>query len=256
MIIRLNTILSSTSYRHTKFLGLLFPILQLCFWYIPASYAQENDTLYRYIDVTGNAELEVLPDQIILAITIEEYLKEDLDQNTQYRNYHKKVDIAILEQNLITDLKKLCIGRERISQRQSPGQWRNMQYGEDAMQSRVYYINIQNMNERDRIFTTLHTAGITSISTKELKSNNLAEYNKQVMVEALKDAQNKADLLLRSIGAKTGPVISISEIEDTRNTADNRSNEDKHTGMYLFTQTEEKRAINLRFALRVRFRIQ
>lgn len=252
----MNTILSYTSYRYTKFLGLLFAILQLCFWDIKASYAQESDTLYRYIDVTGNAELEVVPDQIILAITIEEYLKEDLDQNTQYRDYHKKVDIALLEQNLISDLKKLGIGRDRISQRQSPGQWRNMQYGEDAMQSRVYYINIQNMNERDRIFTTLHTAGITSISTKELKSNNLAEYNKQVMVEALKDAQSKADLLLRSIGANTGPVISITEIEDNRNAADIRSNEDKHTGMYLFTQTEEKRVIDLRYALRVRFRIQ
>ncbi len=252
----MNTILSYTNCRHTKYIRLIFFILQFCFWDLPASYAQENDTLYRYIDVTGNAELEVVPDQIVLAITIEEYLKEDLDQNTQYRNYHKKVDIAILEQNLIADLKKLGIGRDRISQRQSPGQWRNMQYGEDAMQSRIYSINIQNMNERDRIFTTLHTAGITSISTKELKSNNLAEYRKQVMAEALKDAQNKADLLLRSIGAKTGPVISITEIEDTRNTADIRSNEDKQTGMYLFTQTEEKRAINLRFALRVRFRIQ
>jgi uncharacterized protein YggE len=45
----------------------------------------------------------------------------------------------------------------------------------------------------------------------QLKHSKEEDYKKEVKIAALKDAQDKAEYLVESLGEKLGPVISIAE---------------------------------------------
>jgi uncharacterized protein YggE len=48
----------------------------------------------------------------------------------------------------------------------------------------------------------------------ELNHSKMDEYKKQVKIDALKDAREKAQYLVESIGSVLGEVVTISEISD------------------------------------------
>lgn len=219
--------------------------------------AQRPDSLTRYIEVTGYSEFEAEPDEIIVAVTIEEFLKEDVDQTTQYRNYHKKEKISDLEQELLKDLRKIGISKEQINVRQTTNLWRNAQYGQDALQNKTYNITLFDFKSTDRLFKSLNTRGISSIVVKDLHTKKLNEYKKRVLEDALKDAQTKAGYILSSAGERKGQIISITEVNNPGNGNDAVDpNGYAIPSSYTSNAIGNKRFIILKSELKVRFKIE
>ena len=55
------------------------------------------DEQFRYIEVTGTSEVEIIPDEIHFVIGIKEYFEEEFDGKSKPEDYRTKVRIETIE---------------------------------------------------------------------------------------------------------------------------------------------------------------
>ena len=210
----------------------------------------------RYIEVTGSSEMEVEPDIITLSISIEEYLSEDLNVQTQFRDYKKKASIKEIEQALFADLRKIGIGKDQITMREMGNLWRFPQYGNDFLFSKTFDITLHDFNTVDNVIHSIHSKGVRNISIKELQNDRLEDYKKQVKTQALKAAKDKAIYLLKSIDKTIGPIISIIELSDDSIMNNKIQNNDTNANIgYQNTAASNVRNIKIRYEIKASFEI-
>ena len=58
------------------------------------------DEQFRYIEVTGTSEVEIIPDEIHFVIGIKEYFEEEFDGKSKPENYRTKVRIETIESQM------------------------------------------------------------------------------------------------------------------------------------------------------------
>ncbi|PWN68929.1 DUF541 domain-containing protein [Chryseobacterium phosphatilyticum] len=147
------------------------------------------------IEVTGVAEMEVEPDEIIFSIGIKADNKNDLADN---------------EKKLFETLKSAGVKNEDIKFK---SMYQNI-YSKTAKFSKNYQFTVGTKANISKIFEDLNQKWVSSLNIAEVKSTKIADFRKAVKINALKAAKEKADYLLESMGKKTGNVIEIVEIED------------------------------------------
>jgi uncharacterized protein len=227
--------------------------LILCFG-IVKSQDLSNETL-RFIEVTGSAELEIEPDEIRLIIGIQEYWKEEFEKKAEFKDYKTKVLISEIESNLLSDLSKVGISKDKITIKEVGNSWRYK--GKEFLISKQLELVFNDFNKLNEIIQMIDTKGIDHMRIGELKNKEITEYRKQVKIEALKAAQEKADYLLKSIGKQAGDIISIIELNnDNRNIWSPQS----MTSNMIMTASDDSgidnlRKIKLRYEIKARFEI-
>ena len=209
----------------------------------------------RFIEVTGSSELEIDPDEIRFEIGIEEYWKEEFEKRTEFKDYKTKVPIMEIESQLLTELAKIGIQKENIVVKEVGNYWRNR--GKEFMISKQLEITLFDFRKVEDITSTINTRGINYMTIKELKNKNIANFRKQVKIEALKAAQTKAAYLLESINKQVGDVISITELNE-RN--DSGGSQNALSNMVMSTSDisgiESVKKIKLRYEMKVKFEIK
>ena len=94
----------------------------------------------------------------------------------------------------------------------------------------------------------------------ELKNKNITEYRKQVKIEAMKAAKEKATYLLQSIGENIGRVITVIEMENNNSYFRREQNMFSNTMLTddsPISGTEENvKKIKLKYEIKVRFEIK
>lgn len=186
-----------------KFLFLLSGIV----WSFMPMQAQNEIT--RYIDVTGSAEMEVIPDEIHFLIEIKEYFKEEFDGKSKPENYKTKVPLSQIEAGVRTALQKAGVPAESVRTQEVGDYWRER--GKDFLISKRLDITLQSFEPINVIIKNLDTKGINSMRIGELKNKDLPRYRDECKVEALKAAKAKAALFAEAVGMKLGDVIWIVE---------------------------------------------
>ena len=77
-----------------------------------------------YIDVTGEADVEVAPDEIHYIIELKEYFEEEFDGKSKPEDYETKVPIATIEANLRQALEKAGVPDKDVRVQQVGDYWR------------------------------------------------------------------------------------------------------------------------------------
>ncbi|HKJ80128.1 MAG TPA: SIMPL domain-containing protein [Prolixibacteraceae bacterium] len=185
------------------FLFLSFPVLAI---------AQTNGTQLRTINVKGHAEMEVVPDEMVLTIGIQEYWEEEFEKNTKPEDYKTKVPLAIIEDDLIKKLRQAGIDKEDVKAKNVGNYWR--QQGKEFLFSKQLEIELHDFSKVNQLIDLLDAKGIRNMNISELRSSEMEKFEKQVKTQALKNAQEKAAMLLESLGEELGEVISISEMSN------------------------------------------
>ena len=157
----------------------------------------------RYVEVTGNSEIEIVPDKIHFIIEIREYFVEEFDGKSKPEEYRTKVPLEQIETQLRKALSRIGIGQEAI-RTQEVGDFRRKQ-GQDFLISKTFD------NQMDKIVKSIDTKGVNLMRIGELENNDILSYHKKGKIEALKAAQQKATYLVEALGKKLGDVISIEE---------------------------------------------
>ena len=147
------------------------------------------------IEVTGVAEMEVEPDEIIFSIGI----KAD-----------NKNQLADSEKLLFETLKNNGVKNEDIKFK---SMYQNL-YSKTTKFTKSFQFKVNAKTNVSKLFEDLNKKWVSNLNIAEIKNTKIADFRKTVKINALKAAKEKADYLLGSINKKTGDAIEIIEIED------------------------------------------
>ncbi|MGL6127131.1 SIMPL domain-containing protein [Chryseobacterium artocarpi] len=159
------------------------------------SFVNAQEVKKNAIEVTGVAEMEVEPDEIIFSIGIKADNKNDLADN---------------EKKMFEILKNAGVKNDDIKFK---SMYQNI-YSKTAKFSKNYEFKVNAKANLSKVMEDLNQKWVTSLNVSEVKNSKIADFRKVVKINALKAAKEKADYLLESMGKKTGNPLEIVEIED------------------------------------------
>lgn len=169
----------------------------------------------RLIEVNGSAEMEIEPDEIEFVIGIEEYWKEEFEKRKDFEDYKTKVPLSEIEDNLIKNLRKAGIDMADVKVINMGNYWRFRE--KEFLYSKQLSIKVRDLSMINKLTDLLDAKGIKYMNIRNLDHSEIENYKKQVRINALKNAREKAQYLTESIGSQLGEVVTISEMADGYN---------------------------------------
>ena len=170
-----------------------------------SAFAQGVD-LRRKIEVSGVAEKEVTPDIINVSVSLQEYL-----------NGKTKVTIDQLENQLESAVKEAGIAKEDFTINDVSG-WNNTYNKKktpDFLASKQYSIKFHDLNKYNFILNKVDPKGIQSTNIDSYDYSKITELKKELKIQALLAAKEKATYLLAAINEKPGDAINITEADNS-----------------------------------------
>ncbi len=162
----------------------------------------------RTVSVTGKAEKEVVPDIILFNITIKEYWKEEFEPGKKYDDYKTRVPMEKIEPQVLAQLKDLGVKDNQIKVL-TVGHYR--QTGKEALVHKTLQLTLNDFTVVDAISKQLSPRGVSAMNIAELKHSKMDDFEKEMKIAALKNAKEKAEYLVESLGEKLGSVLAIAE---------------------------------------------
>ena len=153
------------------------------------------------IEVTGSAEMEIVPDEIYVSIVLREKNKGN-----------GKGDIASQEDNLLNKLKENGFDIKNLTLSGADGdlQYRIFRKNKVITEKRLQ-MKLQNAGEVNKLFQVLDELEIEDATIARTSHSQLEKFRKDVKIQAMKSAKEKADYLLLAIGEQTGKPLIIRE---------------------------------------------
>lgn len=189
-------------------------IILVLFLFVQTSIAQTTESkmqkeVVKNIEVTGVAELEVIPDELYFSISLKEYFKDEKKQTD-------KVGLEQLEKQLIEAVKSSGLAKENLSVSGVNGykEWNGRRKPQYFLAGKQYQLKLNNTNDINELLSKVDDRGVEYASMSRVEHSKKEEFKKQVKINALKAAKDKATYLLESIGEKMDGVIEIKEVED------------------------------------------
>ena len=197
-----------------------------------------------FIEVVGTAEREIIPNEIIIAITIKEQI-DGRNKNT----------IEQQENLLFSELKKQEISLDKLTfDSANAYQLRVRKKTNELVTQKSYELKLNTIEEINRALEAFETAKIKSFYIQEMSHSEIELFRKEVKILALQAAKNKANYLLESINQKVGNALEVIEVSEG-NSIIGRSN------AVLTSEFEQKNDIGLKpillkFSIKAKFEIK
>jgi uncharacterized protein len=154
------------------------------------------------IKVIGTAEMEIVPDEIYVSVTLKEYTKDK-----------KKYSIEELEKGLVNYLEKIT-GTEKKDVKMD-----NMsayilsmkRKNKDEIITKSYDVKFKNAQQVYLLYNVMDSLGVSGAYVRKYSHSKMDEYKKEIKIKAITAAKDKAVYLLAAIGEKAGKAVSITE---------------------------------------------
>ena len=209
----------------------------------------------NYIQVTGKAEKEIVPDQIYIRIVINE-------------NDNKgKISLEAQERNMISKLKSLGIDTEKnLKVGDMSSDFQQFWLRKNAARTTAtYQLLVNSAQKMAEVFQALESIDISNLSVTKITHSKLQELTNEVRIAAMKNAQQVAQSLAEAVGQKAGRAIYIADYNnDILNTTNNimlaRSKsvmmDAEASGMSEPEEQLEFRNIKLRYSVSAKFALE
>lgn len=164
---------------------------------------EKNFIDQNYIEVTGKAIMEIIPDEIYLKILINE--KEFKGKN-----------LTEVENSMIAKLQEIGIETKKdLSIKDYSSNFKNYWITKsEIVLIKEYQLLVREAKVAGTVFQELQKLGISNISIDRIENSKIQEYRKEVKINAIKAAQNKASSLAIAINQTIGKAIYIQEFEN------------------------------------------
>jgi hypothetical protein len=158
----------------------------------------------NYIEVIGKAEMEIVPDEIYLKILLDE------------KDNKNKVPVQELEQLMIRKLEEVGVDMKNdLLIKDITSNFKDYILSKNKIfLSKEYQVLVHDGKTASRVFVGLEEIGISNISIEKLEHSQIVEYRKEVKINAIKAAREKASALSNAIDQEVGRAIYIQEMED------------------------------------------
>ena len=235
---------------------LFISIIIFCAHSIMAQTAVTKEEQTPYIEVMGSSEKEIVPDEIYVEIVLRERFDNKL-----------KITIEEQEKSLMKALLSIGIGLDRLTLSDANANVVKINWKKnDIINKKEYTLKLSTAQEVGSVYTELDKIEITQANIIRVTHSKLDSLKKELRIEAIKNAKEKADYLLKAIGEQTGSPLIVKEVEKSSiNSNNNISGRGARGGMdidkvYLF-EPELKgviqfQKINLHSSIYVKFGIK
>lgn len=157
------------------------------------------------IEVTGVAEMEVVPDEIYVSIVLREKSKNS-----------DKWKIETQEDNLLKKLKENGFDIKNLSLSGADGDLQYQVFRKTrVITEKKLQMKVQNAGEVNKLFQILDELEIDDAGILKTSHSEIEKFRKEIKIEAMKAAKEKADYLLTAIGEQTGKPLVIREQNNT-----------------------------------------
>jgi uncharacterized protein len=156
-----------------------------------------------YIEVIGEAEMEVVPDQIYMSIVINE------------KDNKGKTVLAQAEKNMITTLKEIGIDTKKdLSVSDMQSNFRNYWIkSSEVMTTKDYQLIVGDAQTAGKVMKGLERCGISNVSIAKVSHSKIEQFKLEVKMKAIKKAKDKATELAKAIGQTADKALLIEEVE-------------------------------------------
>jgi uncharacterized protein len=164
----------------------------------------------KTINVTGSAEMELVPDEIYVNIHLREYEKRG----------EPKMTLDKIKDNFFKICKEAGIADSSVSIASYGGYdkwyWKQARKGKtpDLNASIIYQVKFSNSKMMDELVDKLDDEATQSFNISHVSHSKIREYRSQLKILAIKAAKEKANNFANAIGETLGAAINITEPED------------------------------------------
>ncbi|MFT3945469.1 MAG: SIMPL domain-containing protein [Agriterribacter sp.] len=173
--------------------------------------SQTNTSSYinpfpKTISVAGSAEMEIIPDEIFVQVDLREYEKKGSG----------KIDIETIKAKFLNTCKSTGIPDSAISIVSYQGMDRlNWLYRKhktpDMTASVSYQVKFSNTKWIEALIEKLDDEATQHFFIAKTSHSKMDEYRRQLKIQAIKAAKDKAGYLAEAIGEKVGEAVSVNE---------------------------------------------
>jgi uncharacterized protein YggE len=154
-----------------------------------------------FIEVTGIAEQEIVPDEIFVSITLREIFVN-----------REKVTIDAQETRLKEALTSIGISLNNLSLADADADYVRVRWTrKDLLTRKDYILKLNSAMQVGQVFQELDKLEINDANVSRVNHSKIDSLNKAVKIMAIKAAKEKADYLLAAINEKTGQPLIINE---------------------------------------------
>jgi uncharacterized protein len=173
------------------------------------SMAQQSNPYPRTIQVSGSAETEIIPDEIYVTVTLKEYEKRGVG----------KIGLEKIKSDFLGYCKSVGLPDSTVSIASYEGfnsapWWRKRRNKDELYSSISYQVKFNNSKKMDELVAKLDEDATQNFVISRVWHSKMAEYRKQLKIEATKAARNKAGYMAEAAGEKIGEAVSIIEPEE------------------------------------------
>jgi uncharacterized protein len=165
-------------------------------------------TRQKSINVSGSAEMEVVPDEIYVTVELREYDKKG----------GNKVDIDAIKNDFLKAALSVGIPQTDISVQSYQGwdgnYWiykKNKKKNPDLKASITYQLKLSTTKKMDELVQKLDDEATQNFYISKVSHSKVDEFKRQLKIQAVKAAKEKAIYLADAIGEKAGEALTINE---------------------------------------------
>jgi len=162
---------------------------------------EESKNSTPYIEVTGTAEQEIIPDQIYISIML-----------TEENNGRTKITIEEQEETLKNALSKIGVDLANLYLSDANADYVKIRWKKkDIITKRDYTLLVSNAIMVGKVYQELEELKIDEARIVKVNHSKIDSLRRIVRTTAIKAAKEKSDYLLAAIGEETGRPLIITE---------------------------------------------
>lgn len=164
----------------------------------------------KTISVTGSASMEIIPDEIYVQVDLREYKKKGED----------KTELEKIKAEFLTNCRAVGIADNDISVASYDGYnlaniWQRRKKDPELLASISYQIKFNNTKLIDDLVNKLDDQATNNFRITRTSHSKIVDYRKQLKVQAVKAAREKAVYLTEAVNEQLGQAIEINEPEES-----------------------------------------
>ncbi|MGQ0827359.1 MAG: SIMPL domain-containing protein [Bacteroidota bacterium] len=157
-----------------------------------------------FIEVTGTAEQEIVPDEIYISITIKERFENK-----------EKLTIEVQDDKLKAALKEIGLNLENLYLSDANASYVKIKWRtKDVLTKKDFTLKVNNGTTVGQVFQQLDKLDIKDAEIDKVNHSKIDSLKKEVRIMAIKAAKAKANYLLAAIGEQTGKPLIVQEKEN------------------------------------------
>lgn len=180
--------------------------------FVQTSMAQQGQPAYtvnpfpKTISVSGSAEMEIVPDEIYVQISLMEYQKKG----------ESKKDLEKIRSEFLAACRSIGIPDSVISIASYSGynnyyELKRKKKGTDMLAQITYQVKFSGSRQMDELVEKLDDDATKNFQIVSTSHSRMPEFRKQLKIKAVQIAREKGLYLSEAVGEKLGEAVTINE---------------------------------------------